>query len=272
METWQLRAKKVKEVPAASMAFSALGTVGAEKLSFGFTKRKILDAVDFCLRPASITCLLGGNGAGKTTLFNLITGFLRPDSGSLWYGHETLIGPAPYQISRLGVARTFQDLRLIGNLTVLENILLAIPRHPGEQLMRALLPACLNRAQDAESLDKADHLLAEFFLANAAGQLASKISYGQQKLLTLACCAAMDAGLLLLDEPVAGISPEYQERITNLLRRMKDFGKTILLIEHQPDFLDRTGDKFLVLQAGRLYPFSTMAELRAAPISHDALA
>lgn len=242
-----------------------------EQLSFGFPGRTILDRVSFQLRPGVVTCLLGGNGSGKTTLFNLITGFLHQDSGSIRFAEIELSRRVPFNISQLGVARTFQDLRLIGKLSVRENVLLACPNHPGEQLGGALMPQRLYRERDTEDRSKADPLLAEFFLAEVADQPASEISYGQQKLLTLACCAAMDASLLLLDEPVAGISPEYRERIAERIASLKAAGKTILLIEHQPDFLERTGDTFLYLQAGRLHRFDTLAALRAAPVAHDAL-
>ena len=108
----------------------------AEHLTFGFPGRQILDAVGFALHPGTITCLLGGNGAGKTTLFNINTGFLQPHTGTLCLGKTSLTGHPPYRISRLGVARTFQDLRLIGKLSVRDNILLAQPQHPGERIGR----------------------------------------------------------------------------------------------------------------------------------------
>jgi len=242
----------------------------AEHLTFGFPGRQILDAVGFALHPGTITCLLGGNGAGKTTLFNIITGFLQPHTGTLFLGKTSLTGHPPYRISRLGVARTFQDLRLIGKLTVRDNILLAQPQHPGERIGHALLPSSFNRERDAADQRKTVTLLEEFFLDQVADQAASELSYGQQKLLTLACCAAMDASLLLLDEPAAGISPEFRERIAKRLDSLKAAGKTILLIEHQVDFLEHTGDAFLYLQAGKLHGFDTLDQLRAAPVAHDA--
>lgn len=243
----------------------------ADQLSFSFPGRMILDRVSFSLRPGSITCLLGGNGSGKTTLFNLISGFLRLDLGSLCFGETELNGRAPYRISRLGIGRTFQDLRLIGKLSVRENVLLAFLNHPGERLGRALLSQRLYRERDAEDHRKADAFLAAFFLVEVADQFASEISYGQQKLLTLACCAAMDARLLLLDEPVAGVSPEYRERMAERLASFRAAGKTILLIEHQPDFLESVGEQFLFLETARLHHFDTLAELSVAPVAHGAL-
>jgi len=248
-----------------------VAVLAVDQLHFGFASRTLLDGVTFQLRQGAITCLLGGNGSGKTTLFNLITGFLRPQAGDIRVGEHELVGHAPFRISRLGVARTFQDLRLIGKLTVRENVLLSLPRNPGERLFRALLPPRFHRARTVADHLAADALLAEFFLAEVADQPASEISYGQQKLLTLACCAAMDASLLLLDEPVAGISPEYRERIAERLASLRAAGKTILLIEHQPDFLQRVGERFLFLESGRLHAFDTLAALRAAPVAHDAL-
>ncbi|OFW09670.1 MAG: hypothetical protein A3G20_06230 [Acidobacteria bacterium RIFCSPLOWO2_12_FULL_59_11] len=238
---------------------------------FCFPGRTLLDGVSVELRTRAITCLLGGNGSGKTTLFNLITGFLRPDAGTIWLGDTELTHCAPFRISRLGVARTFQDLRLIGKLSVHENMRLALSGQPGERLRDALLPPSIQRDRDGADRRKADALLAEYFLADVANHLASDISYGQQKLLTLACCAALDASLLLFDEPVAGISPEYRGRIAERLASLKAAGKTILLIEHQPDFLERMGDAFLFLQAGQLHRFDTLAALRAAPVARDAL-
>lgn len=245
--------------------------LSVENLRFHFPGRVLLDGVSFDLPTHAVTCLLGGNGSGKTTLFNLITGFLKPDTGTIRLGERNLTRQAPFRISRMGVSRTFQDLRLITKLSVRENILLAIPNHPGERLARALLPKSLNRVRDAADSHRAETLLTDYFLTEIADQLASDISYGQQKLLTLACCAALNARLLLLDEPVAGISPEYRERITERLASLKDAGKTILLIEHQPDFLKCTGDRFLFLESGRLHEFDSFAELRENPVTHHAL-
>jgi ABC-type branched-subunit amino acid transport system ATPase component len=245
--------------------------IEVETLSFSFPGRQLLDRISFHLRSGNITCLIGGNGSGKTTLFNLITGILRPDEGTIRLGDEDLAHQAPFRVSRLGVARTFQDLRLIGKLSVRDNVLIAIPGQPGEHLGHALLPFSFHRDRENANRQRADSILAEHFLTDVSDQPASEISYGQQKLLTLACCAALDASLLLLDEPVAGISPEYRERIAERLASLKASGKTILLIEHQPDFLERVGDDFLFLQTGRLHHFETLADLRAAPVAHEAL-
>lgn len=245
--------------------------LAVDRLSFSFSRRLVLDGASFQLRPASITCLVGGNGSGKTTLLNLITGFLRPDSGRIRLGAHELVGVAPFRIGRLGVRRTFQDLRLIGKLSVRNNLLMSLPCHPGERLRGALVPSIFHRERDLVDNRRVMALLSDWSLAEVADKLASEISYGQQKLLTLACCAAMDASVLLLDEPVAGIAPEFREHISQRLATFKAAGKSILLVEHQADFLERTGDAFLFLQSGRLSHFGTLAELRASQHVHEIL-
>lgn len=240
-------------------------------LSFGFPGRALLANVSFDLQAGSVTCLLGGNGSGKTTLFNVLTGFLKPEQGAVHLAGVQLNGLPPYEISRLGLSRTFQDLRLIGKLTVAENVRLALPNQPGEQLGAALLKSARVSKFDQKADQRVQAVLEDYFLTNGAGQLASEISYGQQKLLTLACCAAMDARVVLLDEPVAGISPEYRLKIVEIVRRLKASGKAILLIEHQPDFIESVGDRFLMLADGRITSFDTFAELQAASVATGVL-
>lgn len=242
----------------------------ARGVSFGFPGRVLLDNVSFEVRAGAATCLLGGNGSGKTTLFNIISGFLRPDSGSIRLNDTELVGRSPFRISRLGVSRAFQDLRLIGKLSVRENVSLAFRGNPGELLSRALFDSARRNQRAKEDFQRAELLLASFHLSKVSDELASEISYGQQKLLTLACCSAMEADVYLLDEPVAGISPEYREHIAEHLATLRTAGKTILFIEHQMDFLKRVGDQFLFLEAGRLYVFDNLTEMRTASVTHHA--
>jgi len=168
--------------------------LAVEQLCFRFPGRAILNRTSFELRPGAVTCLLGGNGSGKTTLFNLITGFLRPEAGAIRLGERKLNGWAPFRISRMGVARTFQDLRLIGKLTVRENILLALPQHPGERLHTALLPQRLHRIRDVADNRKAEALLPSKgeTQANAAGNSESPKHLGNTLKLT-ACVIELKA-------------------------------------------------------------------------------
>lgn len=180
---------------------------------------------------------MGANGAGKTTLFNLITGFHQPASGIISFQQQPTIGLATYKINRMGIGRTFQDLRLIAKLTVKENILLAMPDNPTDIWTNALLPEPVFKKQIQQLEHKAEKIIADYFLQDVQHAMADEISFGQQKLLNLACCVANQAQLLLLDEPVAGISPHYREQITILIKQLKQQGKTLLMIEHNTDFI-----------------------------------
>ena len=233
------------------------------QLSFGFSAKQIFEKVSFSLPPGAISVLLGGNGAGKTTLFNLIAGFLKPSVGSIYYGAVELTHCEPFEIAQLGIARTFQDLRLISRLSVRENIVLSVPKNPGERIRRALLPRFFVRDFESTCLRKSVNLLEDYVLSDICNELAGNISYGQQKLLTLACCEAMDPNIFLLDEPVAGISPENRNLIATKVRKLRDVGKTIFVIEHQPDFIKTIGDNFLVLSGGNIQQFDTFEDCKA---------
>ena len=191
---------------------------------------------------------------------------LTASAASAWQGqyHETrkarLCPPRPLAGEGWGEG---------GKLSVRDNILLAQPQHPGERIGRALLTSAFHRERDAADQRKTDTLLEEFFLAQVADQTASEIFYGQQKLLTLACCAAMDASLLLLDEPVAGISPEFRERIAERLDSLKAAGKPSA--HRTPGRFSGTYRRCVSLPASRkLHRFDTLDQLRAAPVAHDA--
>lgn len=206
---------------------------------------------------------MGSNGAGKTTLFNLITGFIRPQSGEILFGEKNLAHQQPFKINRQGIGRTFQDLRLITKLSVKENIILSMKENPTDNVLNALLPQSIHRNSSKELEQQADKIIQQFFLGEVQHSQASEISYGQQKLLSLACCVANGATLLMLDEPVAGIQPEYRNKIATLIRQMKEQGKTILLIEHNSDFISEVADKIFFCHDGKISDFANVESLRA---------
>ena len=224
--------------------------------------KKILDNICFNLGPNRIYALMGANGSGKTTLFNIITGFIRPQSGDVFFNSNRVSGLLPYKINRLGIGRTFQDLRLISKLTVTENVLLAMHDNPTQAWYKAILPTAINKSEIEVLEDKAGKIITTCFLQEIEHSLAGEISYGQQKLLNLACCIANDAELLLLDEPIAGINPNYQEQILNLLRKLRNQGKTVLLIEHNTEFLEQIADCFFFLKGGKLNTYDTFVQLK----------
>ena len=205
---------------------------------------------------------MGANGSGKSTLFNLITGFIKPHSGDIYFREKNITDYSPFKINRTGIGRTFQDLRLISKLTVRENVLLAMHGNPGDNWMKALLPPFFYSKEIKLLEEKADEMISEYFLQDVKNNLAGEISYGQQKLLNLACCVANGASLLLLDEPVAGINPEYRNKIDLLLKQLREKGKTILLIEHNTDFIGDVADKIFFLHEGKISSFENIAALR----------
>ena len=220
-----------------------------------FGEQKVLRGLNMSIEQGKIYTVIGGNGTGKTTLFNLITGFLQADKGEIWYNNKRLDTHSPVYINTKGITRTFQDLRIINQLTVKENILLSFKNNPGEQILNSILPTKTFTKQYAEFSKRAEHILEKIHLKNVENNLAGEISYGQQKLLTIGCCLANNADLLLLDEPVAGIDKDNYIRIYDLIVQLKEEGKTIIQIEHNHDFIESLSDGIWFLNAGRALPF-----------------
>lgn len=206
-------------------------------------------SVDFDLK--GVAAIVGPNGAGKTTLLNLLTGFLRPDSGQVWFGDREITRHPPFRIAQLGISRSFQEIRLIRRLSVLENILLAHTAQEGESLAGALLATNATRAQSALR-EEAVRLLSLVGLQDKAGDPAGEISYGQQKLLTIACCLATGGRVLLLDEPVAGVHPGLASRILGLLRKLGEEDHLIVFIEHDLAAVKEIADRVIVMDEGRI--------------------
>ncbi|MDD3700351.1 MAG: ATP-binding cassette domain-containing protein [Bacteroidales bacterium] len=233
-----------------------------KNISKSFGDQKVLQGLNMSLEKGKIHTIVGGNGSGKTTLFNLITGFLKPDEGEITMNNESLINLSPVRINNKGVTRTFQDLRLITSLSVKENILLSFKNNPGEKLFNAFLPSVAFKKHFLAFSKKADEILKIIHLSDFANSLAGNISYGQQKLLTIGCCVANDAKLLLLDEPVAGIDKDNYKRIFNLLKDLKSIGKTIIQVEHNNQFIEELSDGIYFLHKGNTVFFENYASLQ----------
>lgn len=222
-----------------------------QNLRKSFDGIRAVDGVSLDFPASGIAAIIGPNGAGKTTLLNILTGFIQPSSGRCSLGDTETTHMPPHRIARLGVARSFQDLRLISQVSVLENVMLARPHQRGERLLPALLRFGV-AAEERENREKAMSLLEFVALADMANESAGELSYGQQKLLTLACCLATDARLLLLDEPVAGVAPEMEARILGLLRQLRDNGKLIVFIEHDIEAVRQAADVLIVMDDGKV--------------------
>lgn len=220
-----------------------------------FGEQKVLQGLDMSIDKGKIYTLVGGNGTGKTTLFNLITGFLKPDKGEILLNNKRLDKHSPVLINSKGITRTFQDLRIINQLTVKENILLSFKNNPGEKISNSLLPTYILKKQYDKYLEKTEQILKKVHLKQVENNLAGEISYGQQKLLTIGCCLANDAQLLLLDEPVAGIDKDNYNRIYDLILELKNEGRTILQIEHNHNFVESLSDGIWFLNDGKAMCF-----------------
>lgn len=220
-------------------------------LSKYFNGITALDDFSLSLERGSITGIIGPNGAGKTTLFNVLSGFLVADKGEIHFKNTNILGMPGYKICNFGISRTFQDLRLIMNLTVLDNVLLAVKNQAGENVFSALFNLKKLNAEDTENRKNAVSILEHVNLKEKFDDLAGNLSYGQQKLLSLACCLASDADLLLLDEPVAGIHPEIIERILKIVKELKEKKKTIVLIEHDMETVAKISDRVVVMDEGK---------------------
>lgn len=235
-----------------------------KNISFGFSpERQIFNNLTLSLDSGKIYALMGSNGAGKTTLFNIITGFIKISKGNILFRESNITNLQPYQINRLGIGRTFQDLRLVSKLSVKKNIILAMKHNPTDNCFRALLPTNFHRDINRQLEKKADEIIEQFFLHEVQHSLAGEVSYGQQKLLTLSCCMANGAPFLLLDEPAAGVQPEYLYKITMLLKQLKNQHKTILLIEHNTDFISHVADTIFFIHNGIISTFNNIEELKA---------
>ena len=222
-----------------------------EKLNKAFDGVHALVNVSIEFPATGCVGIIGPNGAGKSTLINAITGFLRLDSGSCFIGNEEITSLPPPKIVRRGIARTFQQVRLIGRLSVLDNLMLAMPNQRGE-----LLWSCLTRkgvaTEEAENLRRSSQLLEFACLLDKATSSASDLSYGQQKLLSICCCLATDAQILLLDEPVAGVHSDTILRISKYIKRIVEGGRLVVFVEHDIGMVRQTADTVIVMDAGRV--------------------
>ena len=229
----------------------APGPLRCDNIRKSFNGVVALRDVTFHLPGQGIIAIIGPNGAGKTTLINVLTGFVRPDSGSCRFGERELTRLWPHQIARLGVARTFQDVRIVAGMSAIENVMLACPQPRSEGLWGTLIGRQV-RADEQRTRQSAVEALRFVGLDRESAQMGGTLSYGQQKLLTLACCLASQANTLLLDEPVAGVHPQMGGRIISLLRDLKQQGKLIVFIEHDIAAVRELADEVIVLDEGKV--------------------
>jgi ABC-type branched-subunit amino acid transport system ATPase component len=219
--------------------------------------------VSFDIGEGRPTGMVGPNGAGKTTVFNLVTGFLKPSSGRVELCGRDITGWRPHRVTRAGMARTFQHLRVFDTLTVAENVLGAIPGQPGERALYSLARPLAVGARQRADLEVAMSWLEFVGLADKRHAMGNELSYGQQKRLSIARVLATGADLLLLDEPSSGLDPSALEGLLQLIERLPAAGKTLVLVEHNLEVVNRLCDHLLFLDRGRLIAQGTPEEIYA---------
>ena len=210
-----------------------------------------------------ITSIIGPNGAGKTTLFNLLTGFLQPNHGEIHFKGQKVTGLPPYRITRLGMARTFQLIRIFPKLTVLDNIMLGCLGLKGDNPFYAVLKTKEILDQFYRTREKALKILETVGLPEFAKEYANNLSYGQQKLVEIGRALASDPQVLLLDEPMAGLSMTMIDRMIDLIFHLKKQGKAILFIEHNLGVVMDISDRIFVLNFGQKIASGSPAEIRS---------
>jgi ABC-type branched-subunit amino acid transport system ATPase component len=244
------------------MASDDLLTVSELRKSFGGLQA-VAD-VSFRVQRGAIYGLIGPNGSGKTTVFNLLTGFLDADGGSVEFQGQPILGLRPFQVARCGICRTFQAGLNPRNMTVMENMLLAAPAQTGESLMRAAVQPGRVGREEAANLERARDILATMMIDHMADEPVGSLSGGQRKLLSLAQALMARPRLILLDEPVAGVNPRLIDDIVEVIRRLRDDGHAaFLIVEHNMGVVRRLCDEIAVLDAGEVIASGPTADTLA---------
>jgi branched-chain amino acid transport system ATP-binding protein len=252
----------VAEQPAAREGAALLSV---DDVSIQFGGLKALDHVSFDVREGEILGLIGPNGAGKTTCFNVMTGVYQPTSGVVRFAGQPLGKRKRFAITRLGIARTFQNIRLFGNMTALENVLVGADAHHRTNVIDALLRSPRHRREEREGEETAREVMRFLGLERIGNELARNLSYGDQRRLEIARAMATKPRLLCLDEPAAGFNPAEKAQLMDLIRRIRDRGLTVLLIEHDMSLVMGVSDRVAVLEFGRKIAEGVPADIRNDP-------
>ncbi len=233
-------------------------------LGITFGGLRAVDDVYLRIEDQEIVGLIGPNGAGKTTVFNLLTGVYAPTKGAIRFMGESIIGKKPYQINRIGIARTFQNIRLFKAMTVLDNVKVAMQQHMKYSVASAILRLPSYWKEERKTTEEARELLKIFNMEELAEQQASNLPYGQQRKLEILRALAARPKLLLLDEPAAGMNPTETRELMETIRQIREmFGVSILLIEHDMSLVMGVCERIYVLDYGTLIADGTPEEIRS---------
>ncbi len=236
---------------------------GLSKLFGGL---KAVNNFDLTLKSHSLTGLIGPNGAGKTTVFNMITGIYAPTAGEIIFQGQNIVGLEPHEINQMGIARTFQNIRLFPNLTVLDNVRIAYHPHAGYSMADAILHNRHFLEKEKALTEQAQEFLAVFGLEDRQGEIAKNLPYGEQRRLEIARALAAEPQLLLLDEPAAGMNPAETVELMDLIHFIRErFNLTILLIEHQMRVVMGICETITVMDFGEVIARGTPREIQSDP-------
>ena len=251
---------------AAAPAGGGAGrVVEGRQLAKNFGGIVAISHLDIRLEPSTITGLIGPNGAGKTTAFNLLTGFLKPSGGQILLDGGSIAGLKPHQLARTGLARSFQDLRLFTRMTVLENVLVALPNQAGDNPANLFLRPVGVRREELDNARRARDVLAFVGLEDKLNEVAENLSYAEEKLLVVARLLATGADVLLFDEPLSGLDRTTLEEIFPVMRRLAENGKTVCIIEHNLDVIKELCTTVYYLDEGHAMAVGKPDELMNDP-------
>ena len=239
--------------------------VDVRGLSKSFGGIRAVDGLNMQLPRGAITALVGPNGAGKTTVFNLITGALPLDAGRVTLNGSDITGMRPDQVTKLGMVRSFQDVRVFPKLSVLENVLLAVPGQSGERLKDLFLAPRRVRDDERAAQRRALEWLSFIEMVELAELPAGALGFGQQKLLALARLLATEAEVLLLDEPASGVDYQWLDKLLGVALRLRDEGRTICIVEHNLEVVGRLADHVYFMELGRVTAEGSFTEMTEDP-------
>ena len=241
-------------------------TLSAESINVQFGGLVAVNDVSFTIPKKSVVSLIGPNGAGKTTFFNVLTGLYKPTGGRVMFGEKDITDLAPHKIASLGIARTFQNIRLFGLMTAEENVMVAMHSHLKSGILSTILHTPRQQREERESHERARELLDFVGIGKWAGEYARNLSYGDQRRLEVARALGLKPEILLLDEPTAGMNPQESGTFVDFVYRVRDAQDVaILLIEHDMSVVMRVSERITVLDRGEKIAEGSPAEIKLNP-------
>jgi branched-chain amino acid transport system ATP-binding protein len=240
--------------------------LSAESISVHFGGLVAVSEVDFTIPKKSVVSLIGPNGAGKTTFFNVLTGLYKPTGGRVMFGEKDITDLVPHKIAALGIARTFQNIRLFGLMTAEENVMVAMHSHLKSGILSTILHTPRQQREERESRERARELLDFVGIGKWAGEYARNLSYGDQRRLEVARALGLKPQILLLDEPTAGMNPQESATFVDFVYRVRDAQDVaILLIEHDMSVVMKVSERITVLDRGQKIAEGSPADIKSNP-------